>query len=172
MCLFWEAQLCKDCLIATEDLSTKRVCPCPSTLLRGKLCWDPPSLRDGLDGHVPPGTNLVFHGSPPSPLGVCSGDIPRGGRDGKGKCFLQGLQQHHLAGLLQPRAAPCPAFPMRVQCRSVVWLRCTCSHLVPHLKWLVAESESDHQNKIFLEICFCSTFSRLLLDIQFGPGSS
>lgn len=75
------------------------VCPCPSLLLRGKLCWDPPSLRDGLDGLVPPDMNPVFHGSPPSLSGVWTGDIPRGAGMGKGECFLQGLQQCDPTGL-------------------------------------------------------------------------
>lgn len=69
------------------------VCLGPSLPLRGKLCWDPPSLRDGLDGLVPPGMNPVFHGSSPSLSGVCTGDILRGAGMGKGECFLQGLQQ-------------------------------------------------------------------------------
>ena len=90
VCLFWETQLCKDCFRATKNFSTEWVCPCPSLLLRGKLCWDPPSPRDGLDGLVPPGTNPVFRGSPPSLPGVWTGDIPRGGRDGKWKVFSAG----------------------------------------------------------------------------------
>ena len=51
-------------------------------------------------------------------------------------------------------------------------MRWDCSHLVSHLERLVAESKSEHKNKVFLEICFCCIFSELLLNMQFGPSGS
>lgn len=84
----------------TENLRAKWFVRVPPSLpLRGKLCWNPPSLRDGLDGLVPPGMDAVFHGSPPSLSGVGAGDIPRGAGMGKGEYFLQALQQCDSTGL-------------------------------------------------------------------------
>lgn len=68
--------------------------------------------------------------------------------------------------------APLPCFSLYMCVQLLSWLRWGCFHLVSRLEWLVAESKSEHKNKVFLEICFCCIFSKLLLNTQFGPGSS
>lgn len=101
------------------------------------------------------------------------GTSPEGAGMGKGKRFLQGLQQHDPAGLSSARAAPRPAshhvwMPSEGQLSGVRW---GCSRLVSCVEWLVAESKSEQKNKVILEICPCCIFSELLLNTWFGPGS-
>lgn len=93
------------------------------------------------------------------------GISPEGAGMGKGKRFLQGLWQHG------PRRELLRA-PLLIICEGQLsGVRWGYSHLVSRVKWLVAESKSEHKNKVILEICLCCIFSKLLLNMWFGPGS-